>query len=121
MMKISMKVALSAAVAAALSWSIYAFAASKVSGVSGKSSGTSSTTSKSGGMATNPKLRTFTSRGEIKANKTVPVGSGGGAPTSSSTGGPGAGLTQSNAATSLGFGRPLKAKRPSKLKALPPH
>ncbi len=117
-MKISMKVGVSSAVAVALSWSIYAFAASKVSGVSGKSSGASSTTSKSGGMATNPKLRTFTSRGEIKANKTVTGGGSGGTPTLSSSG---AGSTQSNSATSLGFGRPLKAKRPSKLKALPPH
>jgi hypothetical protein len=122
-MKVLKKTFTSSAVVFAFAWTTLAFAASggKVSGMSGKSSGRSSATSRPGRMGANPKLRSFTSRAELKGNKTIPTNTGGGAAAAASSGGSSGGTTQSAPAANFGFGRPLKAKRQSQLKALPPH
>ncbi|MFI5348617.1 MAG: hypothetical protein ACHQ2Z_03665 [Elusimicrobiota bacterium] len=88
-------------------------AASRTSGVGAaarKSSGGVGRTSKGSGIPSNnidANVGSFTSRAELKEKKKAPPAKGGGA------------ATKSGAASSpLGFGRPLKSKRPSKLKPL---
>lgn len=97
-------------------------AAPKGGSFGGKATGGSAGGTTTGGAALpkrkpDPKLFNFASHKELPGGKPAPVSSGGGTNGS----GPSNGTDGNGNGVPTGFGRPLKAKRPSLLKPLPQH